>query len=196
MACRIVRLVVPIVGLVVLLAGGCASTPNSAFYGLSVGASPQVAQRPELALGIGPVDLPRYLERPQIVSRGEGNRLTVDEFNRWGGSLEEEISRVLVGRLGRGLRSERVYGYPSRVVSDTDYRVALDIRRFDGALAGEVVLDVAWSLIADRSGEVIETRQSVFVAQAAGPGYDPYVSAMNALVMRLADELLERLARL
>ena len=185
-----------LLGILLVALGGCASTPQSAFYTLSAGQLPAIAERPDLALAVGPIALPRYLERPQIVSRGAGNRLRVDEFNRWGGSLDQEISRVLIARLGRGLQTERVFGYPSRVAADVDYRLALDIRRFDGALGGEVTLDVAWSLIADRTAEVIDTRHAAFTSSAGAGGYDAYIDAMNALVTQLAEELIRRLARL
>jgi uncharacterized lipoprotein YmbA len=168
---------------------GCAGTPETRYFALGNAEVAAPARPSKLMLAVGPVDLPRYLDRPQIVSRQGDNRLAVDEFNRWGGSLEEEIVRVLGDHLGRRLGSQRVYSYPSRIAAETDYRLALDIRAFDGPIAGEVRLDVTWTLIADRSGEILMVRQGVYRASAAGPGYGPYVSAMSEALGGLGDEV-------
>jgi uncharacterized lipoprotein YmbA len=178
-----------------LLVAGCATTAQSRFYSLNA-ASPPPTAASGLSLALGPIDLPEYLDRPQIVTRNGGNRLTVDEFNRWGGSLEEEIGRVLALYLGRRLGAQHVYSYPSRVAADTDYRIALDIRGFDGALGGEVGLDVAWSLIDDRGPAVLQTRQTSYRSVAQGPGYDAYAAALSDTLMQLGDDLASALAGL
>ena len=180
----------------VLLQGGCATAPRVNFYNLNApDPSAQVGQS-SLVLALGPVDLPQYLDRPQIVTRLGDNRLSVDEFNRWGGRLDEEITRVLAQHLGHRLGTQRIYSYPSRVMADTDYRIALDIRNFDGAPAGEVSLDVAWSVIDDRTGVVVQTRQAVYRGASAGPDYDAYAAALSATLARLGDDLVAVLAAL
>mgnify|MGYP000004657022 CR=1 FL=1 len=76
-------------GLILVGLVGCATTPSSNFFVLSAGEVPTQGSPSGIALSIGPVDLPRYLDRPQIVSREGDNRLEVDEFNRWGGALDD-----------------------------------------------------------------------------------------------------------
>ena len=59
-----------------LLLGGCIpSTPPAQFFTLT----PEIAESergsvsvPVNTIGVGPIDLPRYLMRPQMVSRAEG----------------------------------------------------------------------------------------------------------------------------
>lgn len=178
---------------VVLLLAGCAGTPKARFYTLS-SSPPQAAPAvSNLSLALGPIDLPEYLERPQIVTRAGDNRLDVDEFNRWGGRLEQEIARVLVVHLGQSLGTDRVYSYPSRIAADTDYRVALEFRRFDGMLGGEVVLEAAWSLVDDRNGAVLETRQASYRHSAQGAEYADYAAALSVLLARLGDDLARAL---
>ena len=73
------------IGAVGLLAAGCAQTPPSNFSTLSSlrsddtqgsGADPE---GPTIALG--PVKLPQYLDRPQIVTRSSPNRVHLAEFD-------------------------------------------------------------------------------------------------------------------
>ena len=180
----------------IFLLAACATTPRANFYTLN-GADPGKADvRFPLVVAIGPVDLPQYLDRPHIVTQVGGNRLSVDEFNRWAGALEEDITRVLARRIGGRLGTQRIYSYPSRVVPDTDYRIALDIRAFDGALGGEVHLDVSWSVIADRSGEVLQTHQASYQGVSAGGGYDAYVAALSETLAQLGDDLAAALSKL
>lgn len=171
-----------------LVVAACSTTPTSSFYALGQTA-PAVAGEPAgFSLSLGPIDLPEYLERPQIVTRAGDNRLRVDEFNRWGGPLDQEVDRVLSQQVGQRLGT-RVYSYPSRVVSDVDYRIAIDFRRFDGELGGEVALDAAWSVIDDRSGRVVATRQAAYSQAAAGTDYAAYASALSGLLTRLAEDV-------
>ncbi|TNF57324.1 MAG: hypothetical protein EP309_00660, partial [Gammaproteobacteria bacterium] len=78
---------------------GCASTPPASFHALSP--LPEARDRQgsltegDLSLGIGPVTVPDFLDRPQLVTRPGANRLEVDEFQRWGGSLRADIVNIL-----------------------------------------------------------------------------------------------------
>ncbi|MCB1772057.1 MAG: membrane integrity-associated transporter subunit PqiC [Gammaproteobacteria bacterium] len=174
----------------------CAATPTAQFYALENTGAALVGDRFDRVLSIGPIDVPEYLDRPQMVTRAEGNRLVVDEFNRWGGPLAEEVSRVLTGHLAAVLGSQRVYGYPSRIAADADFRFAIDIRRFDGVPGGDVVLDVAWSVIDERTLAVIETRSTSYRDPWSGAGYGAYAASMSRLIGRLGDDLADSLSRL
>lgn len=174
-----------------VLAGCVTTTPQSNFYTLDADYSIVSDRHRDLTLALGPVSLPRYLDRPQIVTRAGDNRLKVDEFNRWGGALDEEISRVLAQRLNGRLGTQRIFDYPSRLGADTDYRIALDIRRLDGPLGGELRLDVAWSIVDDRTGAIVQTDQSTYTAVSKGPGYDAYAAAVSDLFGVLGDDLAE-----
>ena len=171
------------------LIGGSESTPESRFYQLGEGPAATAAQSTEVSLALGPIGLPQYLDRPQIVSRGGDSRLNVDEFNRWGGALDEEIERVLVAQLGRRLGTARIYRYPSRIVAATDYRVALEIRSFDGPLGGSLTLDLAWSPIDERSADVVEVRRAEYTEPSARPDYDAYAASLGRLLARLSDDI-------
>ena len=171
------------------LLAGCVTTPGARFYTLNATPVEAAPESANLSLALGPIDLPEYLERPQIVTRAGDNRLDVDEFNRWGGRLEEEIVRVLVVHLGRRLGTDRVYSYPSRIGADTDYRLVLEFRRFDGVLGGEVVLEAAWSLVDDRNASVLETGQASYRRGLESTDYSDYAAALSALLARLGDDL-------
>ena len=101
-----------------LFAAGCSllrgpTTVPTTFYVLSATDEPgQVPAGRELTLGLGPIHLPPYLERPQMVRRVAPNELVFDEFNRWSEPLKENFVRVLANDLDRLLGVERMIGYP------------------------------------------------------------------------------------
>ena len=86
-----------------LLLGGCiSSTPPAQFFTLT----PEIAESEQGSVsvavdtvGVGPIELPRYLIRPQMVSRAESNRLVIDEFARWGDSLDLQLGRTVTQNL-------------------------------------------------------------------------------------------------
>jgi len=71
----------------VLVFVGCRSTPPpTAFYTLTAvtkaeTTGPTQAPKGHLAIGIGPVQLPGYLDRPQIVTRTTPDKVTLSEMN-------------------------------------------------------------------------------------------------------------------
>jgi uncharacterized lipoprotein YmbA len=49
----------------------------------------------DIVVGIRPVGIPAYLDRPQLVTRLDGNELRVEEFSQWAEPLIDSISRVI-----------------------------------------------------------------------------------------------------
>ena len=81
-----------------LLFAGCAATTPTRFYTLSslVAAPGEASQGlPHLAIGVGPVTLPEYLNRPQIVTRVGSNRIALADFESWAEPLDGLFARIL-----------------------------------------------------------------------------------------------------
>jgi uncharacterized lipoprotein YmbA len=182
------------ISLLAALLSACATTPASRFFTLGDTQAVVLAPRSDLVLAVGPVDLPTYLDRPQIVSRSGSNGLEVDEFQRWGGLLDEEVTRLLMRHLADALQPAGVFTYPSRLAANSDYRLAVEIYALDGVRGGMVTLSAAWSLIDDRSGRVLETGQVLYRTESGGEDMAAYVGAITDLLGRLGDDMARRLA--
>ncbi len=50
-------------------------------------------------IGVGPVRIPEYLNRPQMVTRGKSNLLTFAQYDRWAEPLGESIERTIAENL-------------------------------------------------------------------------------------------------
>ncbi|WP_242475374.1 PqiC family protein [Thiohalocapsa halophila] len=149
-----------------LLLAGCATTPPSSFYTLTP--LPQAAGRAgdlgagSIAVGLGPVTFPQFLDRPQIVTRDGANRLVVDEFHRWGGTVQDDFLRVWGENLAYLLGGSRVALFPSESRMPLDYRVLAQVLAFEGAADGNAVLRVRWSVTDDRQRRTFAARENVY----------------------------------
>jgi uncharacterized protein len=101
-------------GVALLGLSGClGSTPPTHFYllpPLTSGdtASPASAGQREVTLAVGPVTVPPYLDRPQIVTRTSRAKLTLADFEQWAGPLADTTARVLSEDLALLIPTERV----------------------------------------------------------------------------------------
>lgn len=140
-----------VVGLSLVLLLGCASTPPSSFYVLTP-IQEASARNGDLSgggvsLGLGPVVFPQFLDRPQLVTRGGSNRLDVDEFNRWGGTVQDDFLRVWGENLAHLLGTSRVYVFPTETRVPVDFRITAEVVSFEGVPGGDAVLKVRWALL-------------------------------------------------
>ncbi len=189
----IVMISLPLAGLALLTA--CASSPESSFYILSP--LPEAKARQEtlvegrLSLGIGPVTVPDYLDRPQRVSGVGAQRIEVDEYQRWGGSLRADIANTLGENLAHLLGTSRVVMMPAEVKLPVQYRLVVDVLRFEAESDGQALLKARWALI-DPSAEVaLAMRESSFRQPFAKADPDAQVAALSATLGDLSREVAE-----
>ena len=139
----LVRSVLIGVSLSLLLGWGCASSPASRFYTLSPLSGPVKAKAEQSlsqgpTIGLGPIRFPDYLDRPGIVTRSGGNTIEIAEFDLWAGSLKDDFIRVLAENLSILLETDKMVLYPYIGVVPIDFRIGMNLIRFEGAPGGEV----------------------------------------------------------
>jgi len=171
------------------LAAACATTPATRFYVLEAAAEPRDAPGADVTVGVGPVAVPSYLDRPQIVTRAGDHELRVADLHQWGETLEEGVTRVLASNLAARLGTERVDVYPWERSRRIDVQMTLDVVRFERTPAGDVLLDAHWRLLRPRGGEVLLSRRSAHRATAAGTDYARTVAAMSEALRSLSREI-------
>ena len=138
-----------------LMIQGCTGTRPSTFYILnpiSRAPAPQITESKTQSIGVllGPLSIPEFLDRPQIVTRSSENILRLAEFHRWGGSFQTNILRILGENLSILLNSDRILMFRQQTLFPVDYGVTLDVHQFDGELGSTVVLNVDWVVIDQR----------------------------------------------
>lgn len=138
-------------GLTAMLgATGCGTTRPATFYTLTPvpdGLAP-AADGPGVSVAVGPVTLPKHLDRPAIAVNEPGPEIYYADYHRWAEPLNEGMVNVLVQNLARELDSNRVAAGPWPAPLNPEVRLVASVLRFDGMPGGEAVLDVQWLLSA------------------------------------------------
>lgn len=186
--------------LLFLATAGCAPTPPSDFYVLTpMAAADEPAGAPAgeaLSVSVGPVKIPEYLNRAQIVTRAGRNRLDVNEFNRWGGALASNLSTVIAENLSALLGTDEVFVFPTQDPVSPRYRVLLTIAKFDGILGESAVLDARWLITGPRRREQLATGRTTIREMPEGGDYDSYVAAQSRALEALSREIAAEIALL
>jgi uncharacterized lipoprotein YmbA len=185
------RHVFTVLSLALLMLGGCGSTPPTRFYVLSTltdTSPPTPAGKRELTIGVGPVTLPPYLDRPQIVTRASRAKLNLGEFDQWAAALQDGVARVLAENLSLLIPTDRVVLHPWPRQTAIDYQVTVEVIQFDKTMGDEVVLAARWSLAA-ADGPDLLLRKARYSTPAGGQDYEATVTAMSRTLEALSRDI-------
>lgn len=187
--------------LTVFLLAGCSSTPPVRFYNLHSLAggqqeNPAVILSEDTAIGVGPVDFPEFLDRPQIVTRKSQNQVDISEFHRWAGSFTGNFTRVLAKNISTLLPSNRVAVYPWADTFSPTYQVKLDVEQFDGRLGEKVFLRINWSVLELEGQNELVVRKSLIEEPVAENNYEALVAAKSNALATLSREIASEIRRL
>ena len=182
------------VSVLMLLAAGCLGrSPEVRHYMLRAQQSTDgLPADSDVAVLVGPVRLPAYLERSQLARLAEGGEVELDELNRWLGGFEVNFLRAISLGLAHELGSDRVVVFPTQAPFAIDYRIRLHVDDMIGLQSGALQLRVRWSLA--RTGEdspgLFVLESSIPVAgRRATDLVAAHETALAELVQRMASEI-------
>jgi uncharacterized lipoprotein YmbA len=179
---------------------GClGSSPNISLYTMSAQPAPAVAgASDDLAIGVGPIRVPRYLDRPEWVTRpvGSASRLDVDDYRQWAGGFASNVLSVLAQDLGSRLGTQRVVAYPATAPFPLDYRVAVDFLAFEAVEGEALEVRASWLIRTGKAGGGSWVGQSTMRRPIANQSPEALVAAYNEALALLADEIAARIAGL
>jgi uncharacterized lipoprotein YmbA len=143
-------------------------------------------------VAIGPVSLPGYIDRAEVVFASGPNEFQIPTNALWAGSLRENISHAVAADLGRVLGSDEVRaGLESG--SQSRYRVALDIRQFHGLADRKRFSILPGASKAARARKTISRHSGSFREPIIGDGYAPLVAAESRLLGQCAAAIAKSL---
>ena len=175
----------------VLLLAGCGSSPPAHFYSLQpLDLDYQTDADDAAVMYVGPLKLPEYVARTQIVTRGDGAEMIVDDYHRWAEPLDDAIPRIVAVNVDNLVDGVIVVAFPSGNMVNADYRLQGSIVRFDADAAGRAVLIVQWG-VADRDGDfLVPPRRSRYEARASRSGDPGAVAvALNDTVAQFSRDI-------
>ena len=177
-------------------------TPEARFFVLRALAEPPAAPQAAPALvGLLPVALPGYLERPQLITWVAPGELRVDEYLRWAEPLDAGFQRTLAANLQALLPDARVIRSPWPSKARLGARVRVELQRFGPEASGDVVLEGRFAVLPAEGERPLVARPVTLKRGplASGPaGVDAAagVDAMSELVGDLARDVAAALRSL
>lgn len=189
-----------------LLSGGCSlltpgPQPKTRFFmlnSLSASGKPAepLATLPHVAIGVGPIRLPEYLDRRDIIVRTSRNQFELAELNQWAEPLGDTFARVLSDNLSVLLGSDKVVAFPWRSSIPIDYQVVMQVLQLDGLPGEKVVLRARWQVFSGDGKKLHEYAYSVYEEKAEGETIDALVTAESRAAERLSREIAAAIAKL
>jgi uncharacterized lipoprotein YmbA len=185
----------------VLLTGCRSFTPSVEFYTLTpLTGLPEAGKAGGLpdaiAVGVGPLHLPKLIDRPQIVSRTGTNQIDMDEFHRWAGSVYEDFLRVVALNLSGLLNTNLVAVYPWEDYFNPDYRIYMEVHQFDGRLGEFALLNMTWTVTGRDARDILLVRRSIIEEPVQGTDYAAFVAAKSRILAALSREMAQAIGRI
>ena len=145
-------------------------------------------------LGVGPINIPAYLDRPQIVVRnGQDVRISLEEFHRWG----ERFVKIFPCRCRNGSppcgRPTAVVQYPAASNRHAEVWLTMEIGRLDGTVGKDATLDAWWSIVS-RKGDLIHTKRFTKTLPVAN-NYESLVETESELLWLLVQDAVRVLQK-
>ena len=175
---------------------GTSSIGDTRFYSLSAPLPSSSTITNKLSVGIGPVEIPRLLNRPQIVSRKDNTEIIIAEKHQWGGSYKEELIKALTDNFSSLLKTERIEEFPWKSSFKPNYQVRIDIESFDGQVGKSVILNARWRLVKSKKEIMVKRAVIEVPVSASSSSYSSYVNAQSEAIKRLSQEIVTHIQKI
>lgn len=170
-----------------------APTPKTHFYTLTASELSPLEYPISQSIGIGPINIPDMLMRPQIVVRTGKNQLDLRETEHWGGRLDQSINQVLVENLQRLIPSAKLIAYPWPFRARPSFQLRINLLQFDGNPDTSSTLRATWSLLDSKSKAELNRGSSSVTTPNASQDFPGMVRNMSLLLARLAEVIADDL---
>lgn len=186
-----------------LTLSGCITAPDTPvprFYRLQAADNIQVSVRSKLAsgviIGVGPVGIPEYQNRPQIVTQNENKMLTIAQFDRWGEPLDLALARLVSDNLTALLEGVTIKTYPWNLAIPVKYQLILDVVKLESQLDKDLFFAVQWSIIDAQANKMVLMKKSEFRLPITPHNYSGLVKTLSTACASLSSEIAKALETL
>jgi len=138
-------------------------------------------------IGLGPIRLPEYLDRFQMVVAVSENKYKLIDNHRWAEKLDQNVSLALFKSLPAQLGTDRMVRYPWSQRPGVDFQVKIDILEFNIDQIGQSRLVAQWSI--KSKDKTLLNKRSSFTAEASSTDIDKMVEAQSECLTKLGQEI-------
>jgi uncharacterized lipoprotein YmbA len=147
-------------------------------------------QHSMMHIGIGPIQFAEYLDRAQIVTRGDSAQVNFSETHRWAEPLRNNFARTLAHNLSLLLKTDKVTLHPSRNWPDIDYQVLVDVWQLDANRKGHATLVANWSIRTNKGTSLLFMKKSELTTTIEpAASYTEIAAALSKTIEMLSHEI-------
>ena len=169
-------------------------SPDSRFYNLQPIVQGEAVGDKVVSVGINDVNLPDYLDKPQIVVFEEGTpQMGISELNRWGEPLASMLQRVVAADMSVYLPQSEVKSR-TLLMEHFDYIVDIQVVRFDMVWNDKAVLE-AWWYISNNQGKII-FKKKILLSEKTGRSFSGFVDAESRMLSLMSKEIALKISEL
>jgi uncharacterized lipoprotein YmbA len=191
--------------LIGIMAGGCSVLPpqedRARFFALTpaagsgrVNSAPAQSGNRALTVGLGPITIPRYLDRPEVVTRLSDTEFSVSDTDRWAEPLGVNVSSVIKQDLAAAeYPAFQIVSFPWSSKTHIDYRVSVDFHRLERTADGRAEVQATW-IVRTPDGKTLQTGNTSATA-AAGNDQAPASAALSRGVAQVSGDIAQALAK-
>jgi len=143
-----------------------------------------------LEIGIGPISIPGYINRPQIVTKTNSAEVQLDEFARWAEPVDAMFTRTLAQNIKALTNSQSIYAHPWPKLINLDYRISAKVIKFENNIQGDALLIVHWGIVDESDTTDYKVIHSEFTAKSISTNYSARVAALNDTLAQFAEEIV------
>ncbi len=140
-------------------------------------------------LGVGPVTLPQYTNRAQIVTGATSPELSRAANAQWAEPLEVNFARIVTDNLALLLSTDQVMTFPWQGPTAPTYQVIIEVTQFLGELGGQASLEARWSIIRRNGKDVVVRKKSSYRELTGASDYQALVAGLSRTVAQLSREI-------
>lgn len=144
-------------------------------------------------IGLEAIELPGYIDQTRITTRTGRNTLAVAPHDEWHEPLDAGVQRVLAANLATLIPEAQVEREPWPRRFNPDYRLNIDISRFDANQEGAVSLAGSWAVAAGNNHDRGDYRSYDIRLPSQGNAHSDIAATMSDALAQLSRQIAEAL---
>nr|WP_133132321.1 PqiC family protein [Legionella sp. PL877] len=142
-----------------------------------------VSEYKNLRIGIDSVNIPAYIEKPQLMLHTTSHRLEPEEYHQWAEAVDKNIMRVVETDLSTLLPGSIVESSPWDSKFKPNYHLQIDISQFEMDICGSSKLRAEYLIYYKEA--LIKRGKVYYHSQVPKVTIEALVMSMNANLTRL-----------
>jgi uncharacterized protein len=150
----------------------------------------------DFTIGLGPIKIPPYLDRPEIVTRAAANRLELSKEDRWGESVQNGFTSAMERDLAAQAGTENIIIFPWYNTVHIDMQVQIDVYRFETDSQGIAHLSAKWTLLDSTGKNILYTVECTLTQQSKPGDTTDSVAALSRTIGDLSGQIANMIHQL